>query len=853
MKGVTADWAGCSAPGVLTRGVPEVGRLQAQRPEVLGKFLSVAGEKVYIRGVTYGTFQTDARGNELWRPEWVQCDFQAIAQNGFNAVRTYTPPPAWFFDLAVQHGLRVMVGLPWEQHINFLDERRRRLSIEKRIRSAVRQCEGHPAILGFVIGNEIPSGVVRWHGQRPLERFLDDLAKAVKAEDPNALVTYVNYPSTEYLNVAAVDFVSFNVYLERQATFERYLRRLHNLAEGRPLVMAEMGLDSRRHGPDNQARILDWQVRTAMASGCAGAFVFAWTDEWHRGGRRVEDWDFGLTTRSRTPKPALIMVREAFADTPFPGQTDWPPISVVVCTYNGGRTLADCLGGLQGLDYPDYEVIVVEDGSRDASADIAARFHCRLIRTANCGLSSARNTGWQQATGDIVAYIDDDAFPDPHWLRYLAQNFQRSSHVAIGGPNLPPPADRLVAQCIAKAPGGPTHVLLTDDLAEHIPGCNMAFRRKCLEQLGGFDPQFRVAGDDVDICWRIQERGWSIGFSPAAMVWHHRRSSIRAYWKQQKGYGKAEALLERKWPEKYNAVGHVTWSGRVYDHGISELFGRFRVYHGVWGAASFQSVYQHRTLGFLTITCMPEWWLVICALTALTTLGLLWRPLLWFAPVAGLAFGMIVAQAAYNARKICSAFTRERFSRWVMRWLLILTLHLLQPLARLVGRLRHGLTAWRQRGPRQFCCPWHQQIQIWSECWQSPQDFLTKLHNLLNSSRSVVLKGGPFERWDLEVRGGLLGASRILMLVEEHGNGKQYLKFRTWPNFRIIALAPFFTFALLALWASLQHALFAALVLGAVSTLFLVRTTRECAWAQAAIRLALAELKERTSDCNPDS
>src|SRR5262249_13335631 len=155
-------------------------------------------------------------------------------------------------------------------------------------------------------------------------------------------------------------------------------------------------------------RILDWQVRTAMASGCAGAFVFAWTDEWHRGGQRVEDWDFGLTTRSRTPKPALITVREAFADTPCPGQAEWPRISVVGCTYNGGRTCADCIRGLQRLDYRDYEVIVVADGSRDASAEIASQFHCRLVRTANCGLSSGRNTGWQRATGDIVAYIDDD-------------------------------------------------------------------------------------------------------------------------------------------------------------------------------------------------------------------------------------------------------------------------------------------------------------------------------------------------------------------------------------------------------------------------------------------------------------
>ena len=163
----------------------------------------------------------------------------------------------------------------------------------------------------------------------------------------------------------------------------------------------------------------------------------------------------------------------------------------------------------------------------------------------------------------------------------------------MGGPNIPPDGDGPIAECIANAPGGPVHVLLSDGEAEHIPGCNMAFRRAALKAIGGFDPQFRTAGDDVDICWRLQQQGWTIGFSPGAMVWHHRRNSVRTYWKQQQGYGKAEALLERKWPEKYNAAGHVTWAGRVYGKGLASIFGRGgRIYHGIWGAAPFQSIYQ---------------------------------------------------------------------------------------------------------------------------------------------------------------------------------------------------------------------------------------------------------------------
>src|SRR5919201_528701 len=101
------------------------------------------------------------------------------------------------------------------------------------------------------------------------------------------------------------------------ALLECYLARLHNVVGDRPLVMSEVGLDSVRHGEVTQAGVLDWQVRTVFEAGCAGVFVYAWTDEWFRGGEEVTDWAFGLTRRDRDPKPALDAVRDAFADVPF--------------------------------------------------------------------------------------------------------------------------------------------------------------------------------------------------------------------------------------------------------------------------------------------------------------------------------------------------------------------------------------------------------------------------------------------------------------------------------------------------------------------------------------------------------
>src|SRR5207247_10803367 len=111
--------------------------------------------------------------------------------------------------------------------------------------------------------------------------------------------------------------------------------------------------------------------------------------------------DFGLTRRDRRAKPALAAVRKAFAEVPFPSDVPWPRISVVVCSYNGSRTIRDCLEGLRKLEYPNFEVIVVNDGSNDRTAAIAEEHGFRLISTENRGLSNARNTSMEADTVEI--------------------------------------------------------------------------------------------------------------------------------------------------------------------------------------------------------------------------------------------------------------------------------------------------------------------------------------------------------------------------------------------------------------------------------------------------------------------
>jgi O-antigen biosynthesis protein len=814
------------------------------RPQVRGKFIFVGNEKLYIRGVTYGTFHPDAAGNFYPSPEITSRDFAAMVANEINAVRTYTVPPRWLLDLAAEYGLWVMVGLPWEQHIAFLDDRKRVRSLEQRIRASVRSCAGHPALLCYAIGNEIPAGIVRWYGRHRVERFLARLYRIAKREDPDSLVTYVNYPTTEYLQLRFVDFVCFNVYLEQQNRLAAYIARLQNLAGDRPLVLAELGLDSRRNGKQKQAEILDWQLRTTFASGCAGTFVFAWTDEWYRGGYDIDDWDFGITDRQRRPKPALNTARQAFAQVPFPALS-FPTISVVVCSYNGSHTIRDTLAGLAQLEYPHYETIVVDDGSTDNTAAIVSEYDVRLIRTPQSGLSHARNVGMQAATGEIVAYIDDDAYPDPHWLTYLAITFMETSHVGVGGPNLPPPEDGMVAQCVANAPGGPSHVLLSDQEAEHIPGCNMAFRKSCLEAIAGFDPQFRTAGDDVDICWRLQEQGWTIGFSPAAVVWHHRRNSVWRYWKQQQGYGKAEALLEQKWTDKYNILGHLTWSGRIY--GPSVMYGlsvQERVFYGTWGSALFQSIYQPMPGTLRTLLLMPEWYLVVMVLVGLSLLGgVLWTPMWLISPLALVAIAATLIQVGRSAAQ--AKFPNQpksRFDRW-RRYSLTAVLYLLQPLARLKGRFRYGLQPWRWYGMSNLALPLARVATLWSASWHAPQSWLTSIETAIQSAGHRVQRGGNFDPWDLEVPGGLFGSNRLLMAIEEHGGGQQLVRLRTWSRWSKLGWMLFFLFVGLTVAAWIDSAWSAVAKLGAIALLLLLRSLYESAVASAVVLQAIERVK----------
>lgn len=753
------------------------------------KFFLEGDKKFFVKGVTYGPFKPDAEGNYLGRPEQVDADLALMRQAGLNVVRIYHAPPPGFLDRCTNAGMHVLVTLPWEKHIEFLRERSIRKQIAQAVRATVSKYAGHPAILGYLVGNEISSTMARWLGARRVIEFVEELIRIGRTIDPDALFSYATYPPTEYLLPQNADFCCFNVYLHNQRDFEGYLLRLQNLTGEHPLILGEFGMDTIRHSQDEQAEMLGWHIDSVVKCGLAGTIFFTWTDEWFTGGQEITDWAFGIVTRERRPKKAFYMLEEKLGrnDSTLPHRPlpKTPFVSVIVCSYNGGSTLASCLDSLGKLNYPEYEVILVDDGSTDDTSYIAAQFSwVRYIRQSNQGLSHARNTGATAAKGEVVAYTDSDCMVDPDWLYYLIGTLVSGDYAGVGGPNVTPPAKNWIQACVAAAPGGPSHVLLTDVVAEHIPGCNMAFYRWAFEGVGGFDSEYRKAGDDVDFCWRIQQAGWVIAFSPTAIVWHYRRFTLRAFLKQQDGYGEAESLLRFKHLIFFGPTGTAKWRGQIYGTPrFSWFVNRPVIYHGMFGEGFFQSIYPTPQSDVAAYLSSIEWFALTIFLFGLG----IFLPALRIVPYLMLG-GTLCVALSYMVR----ASIEPKFDTAGAR-LLVMLLAFVQPLVR--GFSRYFTWLHFKRTPASVIRA-HEHLPdrsrfagslsrrvFWSEQGRDRHYLLGAVFELLDEEGWRYSTDSGWNEWDIQIYGNFWWSIALQTVTEYHGGGKCLTRVRLRSRF----------------------------------------------------------------------
>ena len=235
-----------------------------------------------------------------------------------------------------------------------------------------------------------------------------------------------------------------------------------------------------------------------------------------------------------------------------------PPISVVICTRDRPDLLTCCLRSLALLEYPEYEVLVVDNApASDATERVAAAAGVRYVREPLPGLDRARNRGLTEASHDLVAYTDDDVEVDRQWLAGIARGFGDPQVSAVTGMISPAALDTEAELLFEFGYGGmgkgtlprrwdPAIMPASRILASHHVGvgANMAFRRPVLERLDGFDAALDVGmpargGGDLDIFHRVLASGGVIQYEPNALVRHHHRRHMSALEGQHRDNGRA--------------------------------------------------------------------------------------------------------------------------------------------------------------------------------------------------------------------------------------------------------------------------------------------------------------------------
>lgn len=317
--------------------------LESARSEIRieGQRFIVGGEPFLIQGIHYGPWRPGTGPNKDYEypsREDVARDFEIIRATGANTVLVYDPPGE-VLDLAEEHGLAVIYtfALDW-----YSIGGPRQEAITARVVDRVTRLKSKPALLAWMLGNEVGGHVLQTRGDQPIVAGLRELHRAIKAVDGDHPVSHANWPPARHLDLGFLDFASFNVYPlwppEVVAMgFGPYVETvLRPIAADRPLLISEFGANTIEAGEEGQARLIRESWEALVEAGAAGGIVFEFADEWWKNydnPARPGDWwtrvpapddesrhdrdpeeHYGLVRTDRTPKPALATVREIFSE-----------------------------------------------------------------------------------------------------------------------------------------------------------------------------------------------------------------------------------------------------------------------------------------------------------------------------------------------------------------------------------------------------------------------------------------------------------------------------------------------------------------------------------------------------------
>jgi GT2 family glycosyltransferase len=275
--------------------------------------------------------------------------------------------------------------------------------------------------------------------------------------------------------------------------------------------------------------------------------------------------------------------RIASLSTPLPAAL--PMVSVVIAARDNEGTITQCLESIGRLRYPNYEVILVDDGSRDRTVDIAATIKItkpvEIIGERRAGLGAAWNAAMRAARGDFVAFTRADCVVNSDWLAMATRVMLEGRLDACAGPiYLSVKAHGIATRAIAALSSLMEATQSSIDAARNhemlLSGRNMILRKSSLIEAGGFDSRFADSASSAELAARMVEVGMAIGWCPAGFVKCREAISVGAYYHRRIAHGRAEAMLERKHPGRFGSEAART-------HRLTALAtGAAAINEGIW-------------------------------------------------------------------------------------------------------------------------------------------------------------------------------------------------------------------------------------------------------------------------------
>ncbi|MFN3966201.1 MAG: glycosyltransferase [Endomicrobiia bacterium] len=231
-------------------------------------------------------------------------------------------------------------------------------------------------------------------------------------------------------------------------------------------------------------------------------------------------------------------------------------ISIIIPVRNGEKTIEKCISSIFNLDYSDYELIVVNDGSTDRTEEIInnvitqfieKKNKFKLIKTEGVGPSEARNIAIREAKGEFIAFTDADCIVDKNWLNELLKGFSSNDVVGVGGSQLTPEDDtdfsKKIHEFMNRIGFVTEYIKSTKDKAlkevSHNPTCNVMYRKKIFSEIGGFLKGL-WPNEDVEFDLRVKKKGYKLIYNPSAVVYHYRPDSLKKFLSMMFRYGKSQ-------------------------------------------------------------------------------------------------------------------------------------------------------------------------------------------------------------------------------------------------------------------------------------------------------------------------